>query len=63
VTSVSPDDEIDSVVALMRDKALRRVVVVDYEKRPVGIVSLGDLAVEYDRSSVLGQISAAPANH
>jgi hypothetical protein len=27
--------------------------------RPVGIVSLGDLAVERDPESVLGQISAA----
>jgi len=62
LTSVSPDDEIGKVVTLMREKALRRVLVVDYEKTPVGIVSLGDLAVEYDRSSVLGQISAAPSN-
>jgi hypothetical protein len=27
---------------------------------PVGIVSLGDLAVARDRNSVLGRISAAP---
>jgi CBS domain-containing protein len=63
LTTVSPDDDIDSVVTLMRAKALRRVLVVDYEKTPIGIVSLGDLAVEYDRRSVLGQISAAPPNH
>jgi len=63
VTTVSPDDDLDSVVKLMRERALRRVLVVDYEKAPIGIVSLGDLAVEYDRRSVLGQISAAPPNH
>jgi hypothetical protein len=29
-------------------------------RKPVGIVTLGDLAVEQDRESALGQISAAP---
>jgi hypothetical protein len=29
---------------------------------PVGIVSLGDLAIDLDRSSALADISAAPAN-
>ena len=63
LTTVSPDDDIGSAVKLMREKALRRVLVVDYDKAPIGIVSLGDLALEYDRGSVLGQISAAPPNH
>jgi len=45
----------------MKDKALRRLPVVE-DGRPVGIVSLGDLAVERDRPSVLGEISAAPPN-
>jgi hypothetical protein len=30
--------------------------------RPVGIVSLGDLAVDRDPKSVLAEISAAPPN-
>jgi hypothetical protein len=30
--------------------------------RPIGVVSLGDLAVERDPSSALGQISAAGPN-
>jgi hypothetical protein len=29
-------------------------------ERAIGIVTLGDLAVERDRRSALGQISAAP---
>ena len=45
----------------MRDNALRRLPVVDRGK-PVGIVSLGDLAVEADPSSALGGISAARPN-
>jgi CBS domain-containing protein len=45
----------------MRDKAIRRLPVVE-DRTPVGIVSLGDLAVEQDPDSVLGNISAAPPN-
>jgi signal-transduction protein with cAMP-binding, CBS, and nucleotidyltransferase domain len=42
----------------MKDKAICRLPVVEND-RPVGMVSLGDLAVERDRRSVLGTISAA----
>lgn len=62
LTTVSPDEDIESVLTLMREKALRRVLVVDYEKAPIGVVSLGDLALALDRGSVLGDISAAPPN-
>jgi CBS domain-containing protein len=59
VTSLAPNDSISDAVKLMSDRALRRLPIVD-DGRPVGIVSLGDLAVEQDRESALGQISAAP---
>jgi CBS domain-containing protein len=62
LTVVSPDDDIDRVVQIMRDKAIRRVLVVDSRTQAVGILSLGDLALERDARSVLGQISAAPPN-
>jgi CBS domain-containing protein len=61
LTTVSPTDDVSDVIALMRGKAIRRLPVVENE-RPVGIVSLGDLAVERDQRSVLGEISAAPPN-
>lgn len=61
VTTVSPDDDVEEVIQLMRDKAIRRVPVVDGE-HTVGILALGDLAIERDRQSVLGNISAAPPN-
>jgi len=61
IATLSPDDSVDDAIKLMSELALRRVpVVVDGEA--VGIVSLGDLAVERDRQSVLGQISSAPPN-
>jgi CBS domain-containing protein len=62
LATVSPDEDIESAIQLMLDKALRRVLVVDAHSTPVGIVSLGDLAIARGSSSVLGQISAAPAN-
>lgn len=59
--TVSPSTEVGEAIRLMREKALRRLPVVE-DGRPVGIVSLGDLAVERDPGSVLGEISAAPPN-
>ena len=61
LTTLSPTDSVEDAVLLMREKALRRLPVVEGGK-PVGIVSLGDLAVTQDLHSTLGNISAAPAN-
>jgi CBS domain-containing protein len=61
MTTLSPTDTVDEAVRLMRDKAIRRLPVVEKGK-PVGIVSLGDLAVSQDPHSALGNISAAPPN-
>jgi CBS domain-containing protein len=61
ITTLSPTDSVDDAVRLMREKAIRRLPVVEGGK-PVGIVSLGDLAVEKDPHSALGNISAAPPN-
>jgi CBS domain-containing protein len=58
---VTPDQTVDDVLAIMRDRKLRRVPVVS-AGHPVGIVALGDLAVTRDRASVLGEISAADPN-
>ena len=62
IQTVSPDMSIDDVIRLMSDKAVRRVPVVEGGK-PVGIVALGDLAVERDRRSLLADISAAPPSN
>jgi len=61
VTSLSPDQTAEDAVRLMREKSIRRLPVVENGK-VVGIVSLGDLAVEKDPRSVLGQVSAAAGN-
>jgi len=56
---VTPTDSVEEAVRLMRTHAVRRVPVVERGKA-VGIVSLGDLAVERDPGSALGEMSAAP---
>jgi CBS domain-containing protein len=58
---VTREDSVDDVIRLMREHAVRRVPVVEGDK-PVGIVSIGDLAVDRDPRSALADISAAPAN-
>jgi CBS domain-containing protein len=62
VEVVTVDDDVDDVITRMRDHALRRIPVVS-DGELVGIISLGDLAVERDPGSALGDISAAPPNN
>jgi CBS domain-containing protein len=61
MTVVSPDDPVELAVELMRVRTLRRLPVVKHGKI-VGVVSIGDLAVERDPASALADISAAPPN-
>jgi CBS domain-containing protein len=61
LVAVSPDDPADQVIALMRLRSVRRVPVVE-DGKPVGILSIGDLAMDFDPTSVLSDISMAPAN-
>jgi CBS domain-containing protein len=61
LTTLAPDDSVDEAVRLMRERAVRRLPIVEGGK-PVGIVSIGDLAMERDPDSALADISAAPAN-
>ena len=59
LATLSPTDSILDAVRVMADRALRRLPVLD-NGRPVGIVSLGDLALEHDPDSALAAISGAP---
>jgi CBS domain-containing protein len=62
LVTVGSDDSVATAVKAMEENAIRRLPVVDNDSL-VGIVSIGDLAVERDRESALGEISAAPANN
>jgi CBS domain-containing protein len=61
LVTVRPDEELVHAVRLMREHAVRRLPVVE-DGRPVGIVSLGDLVMERDPESALGDISVARPN-
>ena len=61
LVTVPPDASVEEAVSLMREHAVRRLPVVE-AGRPVGIVSLGDLAVEKAPESTLADISAADPN-
>lgn len=62
VAALQPDAEVDEAIRVMRERAVRRVPVIEGD-RPLGIVSLGDLAIARDRESALADISAAPPTH
>jgi CBS domain-containing protein len=62
LVAVSPDDDVETAVELMRTHAVRRLPVLAGEE-VVGIVSLGDLAVERDTDSALADISAEEPNN
>jgi CBS domain-containing protein len=59
--TLSPDDSLDDAVVVMRQAAVRRVPVVE-DGVAIGVLSIGDLAVEKDPDSVLADISAAHGN-
>jgi CBS domain-containing protein len=58
---LSPDDSVERAVQLIRERAVRRIPIVEQD-RPVGVVSIGDLAMERDERSALADVSAAPPN-
>ena len=62
IQALRPDDDVDRAVSLMRERHVRRIPVVEEGDHPVGIVSIGDLALARDETSALADISGAPAN-
>ncbi|WP_407561771.1 CBS domain-containing protein [Streptomyces sp. 184] len=61
LVTVTPDEQVDRAIELMREHALRRLPVVE-NGDVVGIVALGDLAVDRDPTSALSDISASSPN-
>jgi CBS domain-containing protein len=58
VETIDPSASVDDALRLMREHDIRRLPVTK-NGRPVGILSLGDLAVEREPESTLADISAA----
>jgi CBS domain-containing protein len=60
--TLAPDASVEDAIKLMRDSAIRRIPIVEDDKA-IGIVSLGDLAVDGAGEKALDDISSAPANN
>jgi CBS domain-containing protein len=61
IATIDADAEVGDAIRLMEQRAIRRLPIVEGGE-PVGIVTLGDLAVARDAESALGRISAAAPN-
>ena len=49
------DQPVEEAAKLMKERQIRRLPVISRDKRLVGIVSLGDLAVDTDNARMAGQ--------
>jgi len=50
------DDDVRDAANLMKEKQIRRLTILNRDKRLVGICSLGDLAVDCDDLKMCGEV-------
>ena len=62
LATLTPDDSVDAAVKIIREQKVRRIPIVE-NNQPIGIVAIGDLAIERDERSALADISEAPPNN
>lgn len=62
LVTVTPDDDLDTAIELMRANAVRRLPVVEDGGVLVGVITLGDAALDRDSGSALADIVAAEPN-
>jgi len=55
IARCSSEDNIEDAADIMKEKKLRRLIVLNSENAPVGIVSLGDIAAKADSEQLAGQ--------
>jgi CBS domain-containing protein len=51
----SEDDELDRVREIMMENQVRRLPVISKDKRLVGIIAIGDLAIKTDETKKVGE--------
>ena len=56
---LGPDDDVAQAARLVRDRAVRRIPVLQ-DGTPVGVVSVGDLALAQGATSAWSGLSSAP---
>jgi CBS domain-containing protein len=52
VVSVRPDEDVQKAAELMKERKISRVLVCDQQGKPVGVISLGDLAERHEEGEV-----------
>jgi CBS domain-containing protein len=62
LVTATPSEDAGDAVRRMREHGVRRIPVVEGGNRPVGILSLGDMAIERDERSALADISVQTPN-
>ncbi len=50
------DDSIEDAARLMEDNQVRRLIVTDHDRTPVGVISLGDLAAKTGDERLAGEV-------
>jgi len=50
------DDSVEDAARLMEDNQVRRLIVVNHDHTPAGIVSIGDIAVKSGQEQLAGEI-------
>ena len=55
VIAADEDDDVKDAAKIMQTEQIRRLLVLDRDKQLVGIVSLGDLAIEAGDDKLIGQ--------
>ena len=59
LATLGPDDDTDAAARLVRDRAVLRIPVVR-DGVPIGVVSIGDLALDQDERPSRPGVAAAP---
>jgi len=62
LATLDSSQTVEDAIALVRSENVRRIPIVENGKA-VGVISIGDLAIERDEESALADISAAPQNN
>jgi CBS domain-containing protein len=52
VVCARPDEDVQRAAELMKDRKISRVLVCDQQGKPVGVISLGDLAERHEEGEV-----------
>jgi CBS domain-containing protein len=55
IASCSADDSIEEAASIMKEKQVRRLIVLDNQNMPVGILSLGDIAAKSKLDLLAGE--------